>query len=150
MSLDVREWLPDVFQYKLTALYVVAQLLAITKWPSRIAPPSAVRPASDVTWFLPVFIWGLESLHHLVWWLTEPHRFCFGIPPAATFERAELTSVMMAGALAASFLSERQARRHRRPARAAQATVPLPVVAALIGVQWTWALCLSVLYVPIA
>jgi hypothetical protein len=149
MNLDVREWLPDVLQYKLTASYVVAQLLVISRWRSRTATLPSVRSASDLTWFIPVFIWGLESLHHLVWWLSESHGFCFGTPPAATFERAELTSVLMVGALAASFLSEQQARRHHRPARAAQATVPLPVLAALIGVQWTWALCLSVLYVPI-
>jgi hypothetical protein len=108
MSLDVREWLPDVLQYKLTASYVVAQLLLISKWRARAAPPPSVRSASDMTWFIPVFIWGLESLHHLVWWLNESHGFCFGIPPAATFERAELTSLLMVGALAASFLSERQ------------------------------------------
>jgi hypothetical protein len=114
-----------------------------------MTPPS-VRPASDMTWFIPVFIWGLESLHHLVWWIGEPHGFCFGPPPAATFERAELTSVLMVGALAASFLSEHQARRHHRPARAPQATIPIAVLAALTGVQWTWALSLSVLYLPLS
>jgi hypothetical protein len=149
MSVDVREWMPDVFQYKLTFLYIGVQLLAVTRWPRRLGAQPSIRSAADMTWFMPVFVWGLESLHHLVWWLSESHGFCFGIPPAATFERAELTSVLMVGALAASFLSEHQARRHHRAARPAQATVPLPVLAALMGVEWTWTLVLSVLYMPI-
>ena len=99
MSVDVREWMPDVFQYKLTFLYIGVQLLAVTRWPRRLGAQPSIRSAADMTWFMPVFVWGLESLHHLVWWLSESHGFCFGIPPAATFERAELTSVLMVGAL---------------------------------------------------
>jgi hypothetical protein len=149
MSVDVREWLPDLYHYKLTALYIVAQLLFISRWPHRRVTTSVQRPPSDATWFVPVFVWGLESLRHLAWWLTDSHGFCFGVPPAATLERAKLTSVFMIGALAASFLSEHQARRHHRAVRAAQATVPMSVLAALFGVQWTWALSLCILYMPI-
>jgi hypothetical protein len=148
MSLDVREWLADLYLYKLTAFCIVAQLVAISRWPHRRATKPPPRPSSDATWFVPVYVWGLESLRHLVWWLTEPHRFCFGLPFSASFQRVELTAIIMAVALAGSFLSERQARRHRRAVREAQAAVPISVVAALFGVQWTWALSLAILYGP--
>lgn len=149
MGLDVREWLPDLYHYKLTALYIVAQLLVASRWPRRPNTPFPQRPPSDATWFVPVFVWGLEALGHLVWWLTDSHGFCFGLPPAATLERVKVTTFMMATALAASVLSEHLARRHHRAARAAQATVPVSVLAALLGVQWTWACSLCVLYMPV-
>jgi hypothetical protein len=65
MSVDVREWMPDIFQYKLTFLYIVVQLLAVTRWPRGLGAQPSIRSAADMTWFMPVFVWGLESLHHL-------------------------------------------------------------------------------------
>ena len=141
MNLDLREWLPDLSQYKFTFLYAAGQLaLAGRARVHERHPMHAARPPADLTWFVPIYVWGLESLHHLAWWLLGSHGFCFGPPISSLFSRGFLTCLVMAATVGASFVSEQWARQNRRAARAAQATLPLPIVAAIIGVLWTWAL----------
>ena len=139
MGIDLRDWLPDLWQYKLTLLYVALQLAAL-RWCRKGRRQVLPRPASDLTWFVPMFVWGLESLHHLGWWILTSHGYCFGPPFDALLWRWFLSGVLMVGTLIACFVSEFLARRMGWAARPAQATLPLPVVAALLGVHGTWVL----------
>ena len=127
MFIDIREWLPDLYQYKLTILCLLGQL-------------AFARRAADLAWFVPVYVWGLESLHHLSWWLFGNHGFCWGPPIISFFSRCFLSCLVMAATVGACFASEQWARQNGRAVRPAQATLPVPIVAAILGVQWTWGL----------
>lgn len=132
----------ELFLYKFTILSVIVQLGAIVWWsrPSLPQRRSTPRPPSDAFWFLPVFVWGLESLHHCKWWAFEaPFR---GIVKTllAFLPRIVLTEVMLGATVCGCFLAENLAHRRNLAARTPQATLPLGVVVAIVGVQWVWGL----------
>jgi hypothetical protein len=95
MVIDLREWLHDLYQYKLTLLYVLGQLAFARRAPGCEHRLHATRPAADLACFVPVYVWGLESLHHLAWWLFEDHGFCWGLPIGSFFPRCFLSSLVL-------------------------------------------------------
>jgi hypothetical protein len=144
----------DLFLYKFTILCVVTQFGAIVWWsrPSRRRQSRAPRPPSDAFWFLPVFVWGLESLRHCAWWVFEGQFRGIGVAVAKTLPaflpRIMLTELMLGITLCGCFLAENVAHRGNLAARIPQATLPLSVVAAIVGVQWAWGL-LVLAFVPV-
>jgi hypothetical protein len=134
----------DFLQYKATTMCVALQF-AVIAWRFYFRSPASRRPkrsASDLTWFVPVFVWGIESLRHAHWFAFDaPVR---GIAPSGYLflPRAELTGFILGAVLLACFLAEYLAHRVGCAGRQPQATLPLPVAAAVFGVQSTWCLLL--------
>jgi hypothetical protein len=121
--------------YRFTVLCLLAQLSA-TEWPRKVLRPATVRPPSDPAWFVPIFVWGIESVRHAHWSLFErPVEFPY-LPDFAG--QAGLSGLVLALVLAACFFTERRAGRQGLAARAPQVSLPLPVVAAILGAHWCW------------
>jgi|WetSurMetagenome_2_1015567.scaffolds.fasta_scaffold455619_1 hypothetical protein len=139
-------WTKELLRdYALTLSYVFAQLVVIRIWPRQKdhRPARAPRPPSDPLWFVPVYLWGLQSLYQLCevhsgLTGTEGTKGCVGssILLYGMLFTANLYLLLLV--LAGCFLSEHWARKRGWPARAPQATLPLGAVAALIGVQAGW------------
>jgi hypothetical protein len=126
-------------QYALTVGYVLVQLILVRSRPRKSSRTQ--RPPSDPTWFVPVYLWGLQSLGHIYqfengfWDHSDLTIVVYGEQYLLNFGVAALV-------LAGCFLSEHWARQRGWAARAPQATLPLGVVAAIIGVQAVWGLFL--------
>ena len=140
----------DGWQYKFTVLYLLVQLIAVTARRARVQPSrQTIRPASDATWFLPVYVWGIESIHHGYWWLFEAPfggiaKTVYGLLP-----RVELSVAVLMVTVGVCFLTEHLARRKGLPCRAAVGAVPLPVVVAVVAVQWIWGIWILVM-IPVS
>lgn len=134
----------DFLQYPVTLLCVALEFAAIA-WRACFrgsAPPPQPRAASDLTWFVPVFVWGIESLRHGLWWIYEAPFRGIAAGPHLLVLRAGLTCIIMVAVLLACFLAEYLADRVGCAGREPQATLPLPVFAAVLGVQWAWGVLL--------
>lgn len=139
----------DGWQYKFTLLYLVVQLAVIAALPVRVRHPRrSTRPASDATWFLPVSVWGLESIRNGYWWIFEAPFIGIAKTVHAFLPRIELAAAALMVTTAVCLSSEHLARRRRLPCRAAAGSVPASVVAAIIAVQSIGGLWLLV-FVPI-
>ena len=128
------EW----WQYRFTLAYLAAQFLVLAVSRPRCA--KHVRPGADATWFISVYIWGIESLHHGYWWVFDAPYMGFAKPFQTLLPRAVLSLSVLGLAISASLASEWFATRKGLPARASAGALPLPVVAAIVGVHWTWSL----------
>ena len=142
--------LRDLWEYKFTLTTVSLQLAAIRWWPrlegARVHRP--FRPSGDLAWFVPAFIWGIESLHHVAWRMFAT-SYCFASPLPTTVQAAALSGALMVLVIALCLLSEHLARAEGWAGRAPQLTLPLPVIAAITGVQWTWgAVLVGFLWIP--
>jgi hypothetical protein len=98
-------------------------------------------------YFVPIYIWGIESLAHAHWWA---FRASFrGIAPNLLWIGAE-QGVYSLGVLgmtaAACILAEYFAARTGMRTRAGRGTVPLPVVAGVSAVGMAW-YCLLLFFV---
>jgi hypothetical protein len=148
MLLDLREILPGILNYPASLTYILVQLVVVRgRSTAAAAGPSVPRVRSDMTYFLPVLAWGIESVLHAHQAMFGPSRYCFGFPVWAFACQALLSGSLGVVLIATGFLSERWARSGGRPLREMRAALPLPVVAALVGVQLNWSLHL-VAYVP--
>ena len=148
MLLDLREILPGIWNYPVSLTYVLIQLVVVRARLSRTAAPCRVPPVrSDLTYFLPVFVWGIESVVHGHQAMFGPSRYCFGFPIWAFASQAALSGVVGMALIAAGLLSERWARRGGWFVREGWAALPLPVVAGLVGVQLNWSFHLLA-YIP--
>ena len=146
MNVDLRDFFytGDFLQYRVTLLCVALAFGAIA-WRARFGGPGPrprPRAPSDLTWFVPVFVWGIESLRHALWWLFDAPFRGIAKSPYLLLPRAELTSFILGAVLLACFLAEYVAHRVGCAGREPQATLPLPVFAAVLGVQWTWGVLL--------
>jgi hypothetical protein len=149
MSIDLHDLLSAILAHPFCIAYFLGQLFVV-----RVRSRTSARgvggecSSSNSTYFLPVLVWGIESAFHAHRVLFGPSRYCFGVPLWVFASQAALSGTIGAGLVAGGFLSERWARRTGRLARQAQATLPLPVVAALVSVQLTWSMHLSA-YLPV-
>ena len=75
-------------------------------------------------------------------------RYCFGFPVSVFGTRGLVSALVGVFVVSTCLLCERVARRHGRPVREARGTLPLGVVAALIGVESIWAVHL-LMFVPL-
>jgi hypothetical protein len=143
---DVRELIPWLPRYTCSLAYLAAQLVVVRRW-RLMACVRFPRGASDPTWFVASYLWGVESILHLHVFLFGPSRYCFGRPLAAFGLHGTFSWGLGALVLGGCFLSEHWARQRGWPVRSAQGTLPLGTVAALLSVQATWALHL-VVFIP--
>lgn len=90
-----------------------------------------VRPAWDATWYLPVYIWGIESNLNIV---------TIGAGDGPPWMVAPEQVVMLFVTLSLCLGTEGWARRRGAPSRAGLGAMPLPVVAAIVGVGLPWLL----------
>jgi hypothetical protein len=109
----------------------------------RTVPPRRVpivRPSSDATWFVPVHLWGIASIFHGGWLLfgDGPHG-CFGLSPLAFGDHALFSFAVLGAVIPLCFLAEHLARRVGFPVRMPQATLPVALLAAILGVCGSWA-----------
>jgi len=117
--------------YGWTSLYCLLQF-GVIAWMSRRSTRQgerASRPSSDATWYLPVYVWGIESNVNVVNVTAGD-----GWPCLVAVQQALMLLVTLGLCLGA----EAWARRRGRPARATQGALPLPVVAAIISVEMPW------------
>lgn len=143
----------DVWKYHVLWAGLVLQWGAIIRvWRHPLGPPHGggrQRAPSDSTWFVPVHLWGIASVMHAGWALAGGAMTrCWGPSALGLAEHAAFSGALLPGVLALCFLAEHVARRLRLPARPAQATVPLPVVAAILGVAACWQLAF-LMFLPI-
>ena len=100
-----------------------------------------LRPHSDATWFVPVHLWGLCSLYHACWFLFgDGPRGCWGVPVWVFGSHAGFSWAVLAVVLSLCFLAEHVARRRGAPVRHCRATLPLPLLATILGVAGCWLL----------
>jgi hypothetical protein len=119
--------------YGWTFLYCLAQFVAISWW-SRSSLPRrgrAPRCSSDATWYLPVYVWGMESNINVVNATAGDGWVCM-----VAVQQGAMLLVTLGLCLGA----EAWARRGGCAARATQGALPLSVVAAIIGVEMPWLL----------
>jgi hypothetical protein len=109
---------------------------------SRTTSPAALPPA-ETAWFLPVHLWGLASIYH-GWRLLfgDEFRGCFGVDLLALLSHAALSFSVLALIAPICVLAEQAARLRSLSARTACATLPLPVLATLLGVAGCWVVLL--------
>jgi hypothetical protein len=114
----------------------------------RNAPMPHPLAGSSAAWFTPVYLWGIASVLHSQWWLTAGFR---GIAPHPYFFTRHGTFSMGIGLLVVvvCLLAEAWGRAIGLPARAPGASVPAPVVAALLSVAANWWLKVSVVFYPL-
>jgi hypothetical protein len=140
----------DVWKYEAAWLGLLLQgavVVVKTRRSGRKAGPS--RPNSDVTWFVPVYLWGIASVLHVHWSLAGgTFTQCWGRSPWAFAEHAAFSGMMLIGVVSLCFVSEHAARRCGLPARASQATLPIAVVAAILSSAVCWTASL-LLFLPI-
>src|SRR5512139_1452496 len=102
----------DAWHYKFTLAYLALQLVVTAlRTPTESLRRARIPRASwDATWFLPVYIWGLESLRHGYWWLFEVPYTGFEKTVYGFGARVELSGAMLFIALGGCFLAEHLAR----------------------------------------
>ncbi len=134
-----RGWIEALGRYP-TTLIVIAACDAITTF-RRTTHQTHPSTPSDATWFVPVYIWGLESIGHAHWWAFRASWR--GIAPNLLWIGIE-QSLYSAGVLAlvclACFHLERRAYGAGLRSRVPQATLPLPVVAGILSVVEAWSI----------
>lgn len=88
----------DVWKYEAAWLGLLLQGVVVvkTRRSGRKAGPS--RPNSDVTWFVPVYLWGIASVLHVHWSLAGgTFTQCWGPSPWAFAEHAAFSGMMLIG-----------------------------------------------------
>jgi hypothetical protein len=139
----VLKWVAgELVRFEWTLLCLGGQFLVLAWCSRRTRRQHVPRPMSDATWFVPVYVWGIECLVDAA----NYGAGHFGWP-----ERAVGDVIMLIVALALSLSAEMWARRLGCAARRSQGSVPLPVVAAVLSVLLTWIaiLVVSMIRVPI-
>jgi hypothetical protein len=138
----------DVLRYKLGFGLTVLQWASIglRAVRGRASPRPASTAASNPYWFLAVFGWGVDSA------VLVARLFTGDIPyyPSAlwSFMHAAVALGVLLTLLASSLAAERVARTAGLAARRLDATVPLPVLAAIVSGGLVWALAF-VMVLPI-
>jgi hypothetical protein len=128
--------------------YVLCSALALLQWASiglravrkgRIVVPGA-RASSDAYWFLPVFAWGVDSTVYVAQYYhgTVEGALWIGWP----LSRFLVALAMLGTLLASCFAAQWAAPRVGLPARPAQASMPVSVVAAVVCGFLVWGLAL--------
>jgi hypothetical protein len=171
MDLEVAEALESLLRYTVTGAFLAGQLAVVRFRRAPLTVRRIARPAWDATWFVPAYIWSIESLLHLSEVLIPSDsfpdswgvgasihlgfvrfglgtRYCFGFPVSVFGTRALVSALIGVFVVSACLLCERVARRRGRSVREAPWTLPAGVVAALIGVAITWAVHLLA-FVPL-
>ena len=133
------------YLYNVTLTYVLFQFAFIAVVGRFRSPLSGQeRPGSDATWFLGVYFWGFESLFRLAGLMggdITNSRTGLVAPFAlqiAIDEHIVPGLVVFLAVLFASFMAERWAALEGFSSRSRGAGVPPGVIAALLGVQFTW------------
>ncbi len=141
----------DLLHYRVAPAFLIFRFLwlltAARRGKRNLASPK--RPAWDATWFLPVYVGGVESLLHLTWWSGGIAVRGIIPPGICLLEHGALSGLVLLGLLAACIIQEWTAPRVGIAARASVGALPLPVVAALAGVAATWTLSVTALYVSL-
>ena len=128
--------------YRFTIAYASCQVAVLRWWP-RTERSRLCRPASDATWFVPVFIWGVESLDHLLEW-PWTRGMCFGVPRDWVGAQGIGSGAMLCAAVIACLWSEGIARRTGRGVRSATWSIPAGVAAGIVSVELNWVLFYAV------
>lgn len=131
----------ELLHYRLTLAAVALEFIAIAGLSRRRQVSSArpCRPPWDSTWFVPIYVWGIESLLHAHSSLTTVAAG-HGLLGAVFWLliRLEVSGLALLCALGACAVAEWWAVSRGLPARAGVGAVPFPTVAAIIAVYWTW------------
>jgi len=134
----------DLLHYKVVAavlLFRFVRIMLVWRHP-RHRMVDMIRPPSDANWFLPVYVWGLESLCHVRWLGANIVRIMEsegGLSIQKCFcNHAVLSAAILVVVLTLCFMEESLARTVGLPARAGQATLPLPVLGVMFGVMLNW------------
>jgi hypothetical protein len=139
VHIDLQDVLPSLAGYRASIIFMVVQLSMIRmRHASEGSPASVACRPSSMTCFLPVLVWGIESVFHAHRAMLGPSRFCFGVPVWAFAQQGLLSALVGFVLLCGGFLSENWARRAGWPVRRDRAGLPLGVVAALASVQLVW------------
>jgi hypothetical protein len=120
-------------QYPFTLTYLVAQFVFIRWRRGRPRVLRGVRPASDPTWFLSVYVWGIESVIRTANAFAGDGWAMFVMPSG---------QLMLTIALVGSLLAESLARKAGCGARPSGGAVPTGVVAAILTMQLAWTMSL--------
>lgn len=136
----------DVFHYKFTAILLLFRFgyIFFFRKHSKLIKERLPRPPSDATWFLPVHVWGIESLFHLGWWFAlflrgvkisspGPDRLHPGLLEHGFFSASVLIVVV-----GLCYLQEHLAWCAGLGVRESQATIPLSVMISILGVWFVW------------
>lgn len=129
----------DIFSYKAVAILIIFRFgyLFFSRKRFISSRERTARLSSDATWFLPVYVWGIDSLVHLARPIIVM-QYRYLIEPTQFSDYFFLTVSILIVVIGLCFLQEKIARRIGISVRASQATIPLSVLACILGVLLTW------------
>jgi hypothetical protein len=129
----------DPFSYKAVVILLLFRFghLYYSRKHFRSSRERTARLSSDATWFLPVYVWGIESLVHLARPIISM-RYKYLIEPMHFSDYFFLTVSILMVVIGLCWLQEKIARGIGMTVRKSQATIPLSVLASILGVLLTW------------
>lgn len=98
------------------------------------------RPSFDAIWFLPVFIWGIESLNHMVWWDVERQIQGFEYYQIGRIEHGFFSALIFLIIIGLCLLQEYLARYVGIGVRENQSTIPISLIVVFLSVISVWIL----------
>jgi len=126
--------------YRLVAILLLFRfgyIFFVRKY-SRLIGKRISRPSSDATWFLPLYVWGVESLLHIKWWFDIGLNSGSWISPLICFEQFLFSAAMLIAVIGLCYLHESLARHFGMGVRESQITIPLPVLICILSVWSMW------------
>ena len=138
-------WRHELFRpYRLSILAGVAMLIGSSLLRRRAGPRPLVVHGGDLYYFIPVLIWGIQSMVHAQDFLRSdflPHMKLVA-PYALLAGGSSLTvgSFLLALSLSSEFVAERRGLRRRLGAPA----IPLPILSVFASATLVWALVIIV------
>jgi hypothetical protein len=105
---------------------------------SKLIEKRISRPSSDATWFLPVYVWGIEFLLYIKWLYDMGPGSGSFISLAFYFEQFLFSAVILAIVIGLCFLQEFLARHVGMGVRESQITIPLPLLVGILSVWLIW------------
>lgn len=134
------------YTFSTAALLVQTVLLLRSVRRGRRQTVAPDRPVWDASWFVPLYLGGVESLLHLALWLEGMARRGVVPPASLMLAHGAFSGTILLVLLVACALEDWAAPRLRTSARAMVAALPPPVLAGFLGVAATWGLTFLALY----
>jgi len=128
------------FLYKFVALLLLFRFVNIffVRKYTRLIEKRTSRPSSDATWFLPVYVWGIESLLHIKWWFDIGLNSGSFISTLIYFEQFLFSAAILIVVIGLCYLQESWARHFGMGVRESQITIPLPLLVSILSVWLIW------------
>jgi hypothetical protein len=141
-----------IFHYKFVAILLLFRFgyLFFFRKHFKLIKKRVPRPSSDATWFLPVYVWGIESIMYMNRWVNS-QEYSGGIKYLMNkfIEQFYISTIILIVVTGLCYLQEYLAHRVGMGVRESQATIPLSVLFSILGVWFIWIVYYSIMDIPI-